>query len=416
MSVLDWYIKEIVGAVARKDGNTAAAKLRVHDAENRQVVAEAVRSLGPRLQLSSAVGRHARVIPESASEWERIIVGVLDTMRLLDARKAEEAYDALSAATAPVIDAFKAADGGWITNTVRVMARNLRHAAEEADKQLTDAGKRAKCLGRVMEDLRKYIRPINVSGDIEKKAAVLSIYNQMIKVAFDLSQVNMAFQHVQAASVVVAPKGGSAPAYIPLSDLVVHKYYEGRLHMFNDDYAAARAALEFALEHTPVADTRRRSLVLKYLIPVNMLRGHMPTEDALRACGMDAYVGVLRAVTTGDIGLFNRAVDEHVALFTRDGTLFVIDRLKAIAYRQLLRRVHAFNVAKLPADATANLKARVPLPLFAAALAACGEGSDLDEVECVVANLIAERKVVGAINHGHRILSLSQKEPFPSLG
>jgi len=104
-----------------------------------------------------------------------------------------------------------------------------------------------------------------------------------------------------------------------------------------------------------------------------------------------------------------------MGMFARDGTLFLIERIKGIAYRQLLRRCHEYQVASMPMDAPENVKYRFKLAYFSAALKACGETSDLDEVECIVANMIAQKRVVGAISHNHRILALSQKNPFPQL-
>jgi hypothetical protein len=43
-----------------------------------------------------------------------------------------------------------------------------------------------------------------------------------------------------------------------------------------------------------------------------------------------------------------------------------------------------------------------------------GEDSDLDEIECVVANLIFRNQVKGYISHQKRFLIVSTTGPFPS--
>jgi hypothetical protein len=39
---------------------------------------------------------------------------------------------------------------------------------------------------------------------------------------------------------------------------------------------------------------------------------------------------------------------------------------------------------------------------------------DLDEVECILANLIFKQYIRGYLSHEKRILVLSKKEPFPT--
>ena len=40
---------------------------------------------------------------------------------------------------------------------------------------------------------------------------------------------------------------------------------------------------------------------------------------------------------------------------------------------------------------------------------------DLDEVECIVANLIAQKQIKGYIAHAQATLVLSKLDPFPPL-
>ena len=51
--------------------------------------------------------------------------------------------------------------------------------------------------------------------------------------------------------------------------------------------------------------------------------------------------------------------------------------------------------------------------LFQAALQWQGQQSDIDEVECLVANLIARGLVKGYISHSQRTVVLSKVQAFP---
>ena len=52
---------------------------------------------------------------------------------------------------------------------------------------------------------------------------------------------------------------------------------------------------------------------------------------------------------------------------------------------------------------------------FQTALAWQGVDMEMDEVECVVANLIYRKFVKGYISHQHRVAVLSKADPFPAL-
>ena len=43
------------------------------------------------------------------------------------------------------------------------------------------------------------------------------------------------------------------------------------------------------------------------------------------------------------------------------------------------------------------------------------EDIDLEETECIVANMIFDNKIKGYISHEHQKVVLSKKDPFPSL-
>ena len=53
--------------------------------------------------------------------------------------------------------------------------------------------------------------------------------------------------------------------------------------------------------------------------------------------------------------------------------------------------------------------------MFLEALNWCGCGMDIDEVECIVANLIFRKFIKGYISHKLRVLVLAKNDPFPSL-
>lgn len=43
------------------------------------------------------------------------------------------------------------------------------------------------------------------------------------------------------------------------------------------------------------------------------------------------------------------------------------------------------------------------------------EDMDEDELECILANLIVEKKIKGYLSHMHKKLVISKQNPFPAL-
>ncbi len=60
-------------------------------------------------------------------------------------------------------------------------------------------------------------------------------------------------------------------------------------------------------------------------------------------------------------------------------------------------------------------KTQLPLNGFLTCLRAAGEDVDADELECLMANLIANGLVKGYVSHEHRMLVVRKENPFPSV-
>lgn len=86
----------------------------------------------------------------------------------------------------------------------------------------------------------------------------------------------------------------------------------------------------------------------------------------------------------------------------RQGTYLLLEKCKTVCYRNLFKRIH-FILGK----------PQISLGDVALAFKWLGMPIDLDEVECILANLIYKGYVRGYIAHTKRILVLSKRDPFP---
>jgi hypothetical protein len=100
--------------------------------------------------------------------------------------------------------------------------------------------------------------------------------------------------------------------------------------------------------------------------------------------------------------------------FIKDGTYLLLEKLQLAVQRRLLRKVWAIHAQADPAKA-----AQIPLSWFQHALCTLGgeeaRAMDMDEVECVAANLIFRKYVKGYISHKNKVMVVAKTDPFPPL-
>jgi hypothetical protein len=87
----------------------------------------------------------------------------------------------------------------------------------------------------------------------------------------------------------------------------------------------------------------------------------------------------------------------------RRGTYLLLEKCKMICYRNLFKRVYMIIG-----------KEQINLEYIAKSFKWLGMPIDLDEVECILANLIYKQYIRGYLSHAKRVLVLSKKDPFPA--
>ncbi|EPY86935.1 PCI domain-containing protein 2 [Camelus ferus] len=186
---------------------------------------------------------------------------------------------------------------------------------------------------------------------------------------------------------------------------VTYRYYVGRKAMFDSDFKQAEEYLSFAFEHCHRLSQRNKRMVLIYLLPVKMLLGHMPTIELLKKYHLMQFAEVTKAVSEGNLLLLNEALAKHETFFIRCGIFLILEKLKIITYRNLFKKVCLLlRTHQLSLDA------------FLVALKFMQvEDVDIDEVQCILANLIYMGHIKGYISHQHQKLVVSKQNPFPPL-
>ena len=172
--------------------------------------------------------------------------------------------------------------------------------------------------------------------------------------------------------------------------------------MFEDNYREAEENLDYALLHCHKNATSNKKRILNYLIPVKLERGLLPTVKLLKKYNLEEYIPLVTAIRRGDLRQFNDTLLKYQDKFIQRGTYLLLEKCKTVCHRNLFKRVFAIMG-----------KHQMPLDNVVNAMKWLGMEIDLDEVECILSNLIFKKYVKGYISHTKRILVLSKKDPFP---
>lgn len=136
-----------------------------------------------------------------------------------------------------------------------------------------------------------------------------------------------------------------------------------------------------------------------------MVLGVMPSERIGSVYQLQEFVALGKAVTQGDLRTFSTLLETHQVSFVRIGVYLVLEHLRLLAYRSLFRRVYLITGTT-----------RLNLSHFEIALRWLEQKDvDLDEIECILCNLIAQGRVKGYISHEKKFLIVSKTDPFPKV-
>uniref|UniRef100_A0A671UHK8 PCI domain-containing protein 2 n=1 Tax=Sparus aurata TaxID=8175 RepID=A0A671UHK8_SPAAU len=232
-----------------------------------------------------------------------------------------------------------------------------------------------------------------------KKWGMMFLSNQLFKIYFKINKLHLCKPLIRAID-----SSNLKNDYSP-AQKVTYKYYVGRKAMFDSDFKPAEEFLSYAFHHCHRSSQKNKRMILIYLLPVKMLLGHMPTHQLLRKYDLMQFADVTKAVSEGNLLLLNEALSKHETFFIRCGIFLILEKLKIITYRNLFKKVYLLlRTHQLPLDAFLVALRMMQL-----------EDVDIDEVQCILANLIYMGHIKGYISHQHQKLVVSKQNPFPPL-
>ncbi|CAL8284885.1 unnamed protein product [Gadus morhua 'NCC'] len=293
----------------------------------------------------------------------------------------------------------------WALPLMFSVTLDLTIFANNAEQQLLKKGKGqpGDMLEKAAEQLMSCFRVCasdNRAGlDDSKKWGMLFLINQLFKIYFKINKLHLCKPLIRAID------SSTLKDEYSMAQRVTYKYYVGRKAMFDSDFKPAEECLSFSFQHCHRSSQKNKRMILIYLLPVKMLLGHMPTLQLLRKYDLMQFADVTKAVREGNLLLLTEALARHETFFIRCGIFLILEKLKIITYRNLFKTVYQLLRSH-----------QLPLEAFLVCLRMMKvDGLDLDEVQCLLANLIYMGHIKGYISHQHQKLVVSKQNPFPPL-
>ncbi|KAI0474087.1 PCI domain-containing protein [Xylariaceae sp. FL0804] len=204
----------------------------------------------------------------------------------------------------------------------------------------------------------------------------------------------------------------------PKSQQVTFKYYEGVLSFLEENYVEAERHLTTAWMMCHRDAQRNLELILTYLVPCHLLTTHtLPSTALLEPFPrlQKLFTPLAQAIKKADLSSFDRALRDGEPEFIKRRIYLTLERGRDIALRNLLRKVFVAGGFEEPKEGAPPIRrTRVPIAEFVAAIRiSSGEDIDVDEVECLLANMIYKNLMKGYISHERGIVVLSKNGAFP---
>jgi len=334
-------------------------------------------------------------------DWSPVANSYLDAVSAAKAGDALLCYQAQSSLHSALNHIFASSKGNILVSAIQVVCRNTHRISVETqdDSKLQQAVTLLQeSFSRCLNDRTEFQPDEPLSEEGSKKAGVLYIVNQLFALYFSLNTLRL------CKNLVRPVESRSLHQYGRAGDLVTYRYYVGRLYMFEDQYDLAETNLEYALQHCHKTALTNKKAILRNLIPVKLLRGRFPTQSLLKKYELNEFMSMVDSIYNGNLRAFNDSLTRYQDLFIRRGIYLLLEKCKTVCYRNLLKRIHH----------VLDKKPHLSLMELAKAFKWLGVPMELDEVECILANLIFRGYIRGYISHTNRVLVLSKSNPFPT--
>ena len=196
--------------------------------------------------------------------------------------RAVESFESQAALHSVFNQIFAASAGNTLVPAMHAVCKCTHRAAVAADDAMASRDhanlNRAATLlqesfSRTYNDRKEFRPDAPFDDEGSKKAAVLGIVNELFSIYFRLNTLRL------CKNLVKPVEGRKLHLEGLMGQMVTYQYFRGRLNLFEDNWAAAEENLEYAFSNCHRDAMHNKRCILRYLVPVKIKRGKLPTVD-----------------------------------------------------------------------------------------------------------------------------------------
>lgn len=360
-----------------------------------------------------------------------VVIKVLEAARHREGEDYEAAFKAQKDAVKLLMTEFKnyRVEKGefsatqWMLPIMETMHRDLRKLAfltYDAEEERAEGGDgdegSEKWLKEALIEMNQALQECTRGDMYPYGAGALMFLNEMYNISIKASNF---FGFVDSGERKLRHSFGEDQPFdthlhktFKMAHIIEYYFNSGRRSLLQAKYKEASKTLSEAFKWCYMDSVSNKRQILLYLIPVKMRVGSRPSVALLRKYGMEQFIGIADAIGNGNVQLLESELLRGQADFVRWGLFMVLKKLRIIAFRNLFRKVYLI-IHK--AEGTEAKSTVVEIKAFKVALDFQGQETSIDEVECMVANLISQGYIKGYISHKLGKVVFSKKGPFPPL-
>ncbi|KAL4798105.1 hypothetical protein BDV19DRAFT_357883 [Aspergillus venezuelensis] len=298
--------------------------------------------------------------------------------------------------------------------------------AYSEDDMLTDFGKNAKTeeAARVLNRMFTLCLNDRAPKEESRKWGVYYMTNLLFKTYFKINAVGLSKNLLRALN--AQSQDLPDKELYPKSHIVTFNYFVGVIFFLDENYAEAEEHLAYAWNHCHKSAIKNRELILTYLIPCHLVNTHtLPSKKLLNDFPRleQLFRPLCECIRKGDLNGFDDSMTAGEEEFVRRRIYLPLERGRDIALRNLFRKVFIAGGFEESKDGQPPIRrTRIPIAEFAAALrigthADARTRVDIDEVECLLSNLIYKGLMKGYIARERGMIVLSKGgTAFPGTG
>ncbi|CCF59135.1 hypothetical protein KAFR_0G01020 [Kazachstania africana CBS 2517] len=202
------------------------------------------------------------------------------------------------------------------------------------------------------------------------------------------------------------------------SNIVTFNYFMGKYYTcVENDFTQGYKYLMDALLECTVRDKKQINKILVLLIPCAIIsRKVYPNFETVERFQKDdvipkLYKPIVECLLNGNLDKFEKVINnETVEIFILKNGLYVaINLIRELVFLKLIKTA----VMQIENKAVVSLRYIATAYKKSLHLQNTDEESLLNELECLLANLISKKLVKGYLSHSNRCIVLSKAEPFP---